>query len=198
MSHYYINDPNLKNELNSYKVNLRKNDFIFYTQPGVFSKNNLDYGTKLLIESVEITDQVKTVIDIGCGYGPIGLSIAKENQKLSVYMYDINARAIELAKKNALANNISNVVISENYLLDNITVKADLIISNPPIRAGKNVIFKLYEQAFNNLDVGGSFYCVIQKKQGAPSTFKKLSELFNNAEIITKSKGYWIILAKKL
>lgn len=197
MSHYFINNPNLNKDLSNYKVNLRGSDFIFYTQAGVFSKNNLDYGSKLLIENIKITSDTKTIIDIGCGYGPIGLSLAKNNRVKS-YMYDINERAVELAKLNAKSNDISNVEIYTNNLLDGINVKADLIVSNPPIRAGKQTVFKLYEQAYNNLNSNGAFYCVIQKKQGAPSSFEKIKELFENVEIITKSRGYWIIYAKKL
>lgn len=196
MSHYFINDPNLDNKLNKYKVNLRNNDFIFYTQPGVFSKNRLDFGSKLLIENVEITNDIKSIIDIGCGYGPIGLSLAKDNN-LNVYMYDINERAIELAKLNAKTNDVTNVSINHNNLLDNISINVDLIVTNPPIRTGKKTIFKLYEQAYERLNKGGLFYCVIQRKQGAPSTQSKLLELFGNTEVITKSNGYWIIKANK-
>lgn len=196
MSHYYINDPNLNRDLLNFKVNLRDQDFVFYTQAGVFSKNYLDYGSKLLIKSIRIESHMKTIIDVGCGYGPIGLSLAKGNDVV-VYMYDVNERATELSLKNAKANDVDNVVVKTNDLLENIDLKADLIVTNPPIRAGKKTVFELYEQAYQHLNEGGVFYCVIQRKQGAPSTFKKLMELYGNSEIITKSNGYWIISAVK-
>lgn len=197
MSHYYKTDDTLPKDLNNIQVKLRSNSFVFYTQAGVFSKSALDYGSKLLIENIVISDQVKTIIDVGCGYGPIGLSLAKNNN-LFVYMYDINERAVNLSKHNALTNEISNVEIKHNDLLNGISVKADMIVTNPPIRAGKQTVFKLYEQAFELLNSNGQFYCVIQRKQGAPSSYNKLMELYGNCEVITKSKGYWIIKANKL
>lgn len=197
MSHYFINDPNLNKDLLNFSVSLRGNEFTFYTQAGVFSKNYLDYGSKLLIQTVNIKKTVKTIIDVGCGYGPIGLALAKDS-KAKIYMYDINERAIELSTLNAKTNEIDNVIIKNNNLLDDININAELIVTNPPIRAGKKTLFKLYEQVYDNLNVGGEFYCVIQRKQGAPSTAKKIMELFGNYKTITKSKGYWIIYAVKL
>ena len=197
MSHYYLNDKTLSEELSEYQVNLRNNSFVFYTQAGVFSKNNLDYGSQLLIENITLNEQIKTIIDVGCGYGPIGLALAKDND-LFVYMYDINERAVNLSKLNAKTNKITNVEISVNNLLEGVSVKADLVVTNPPIRTGKQTIFKLYEQAYTVLNQNGSFYCVIQKKQGAPSTYKKLVDLYGNCEIIAKSKGYWVLKANKV
>lgn len=197
MSHYYINDEKLNEEIKKINVKIKDVEFTFNTQSGVFSKSNIDFGSKLLIENIVVDPNVENIADIGCGYGPIGLSLAKFNPYSHIFMYDINQRAVNLAINNAKLNNINNVTIKNNNILDNITTNFDLIVTNPPIRAGKEIVFKIYEQAYQKLKEQGKFYCVIQKKQGAPSSYKKLTELFKNVQVITKSKGYWIIFAQK-
>ncbi|HBG33539.1 MAG: hypothetical protein A2009_03445 [Tenericutes bacterium GWD2_38_27] len=197
MSHYFLNDSKLDHQIKSYEVHLQGTLFRFFTDLGVFSKEYLDFGTKVLIDSIELDTQIKTVIDMGCGYGPIGLFIAKTYPEKQVYLYDINERALALSEKNMEENKIKNVVIEQSFLFDAVKVKADAIITNPPIRAGKDTVFKLYEDAYLNLNPGGIFYAVIQKKQGAPSSFTKLTEVFGNCTVIDKIKGYWILFAKK-
>jgi 16S rRNA (guanine1207-N2)-methyltransferase len=192
-----MNDSNLNHDIKSFDINLKNTAFKFYTDSGVFSKNYIDFGTNLLINTIEINESIKDVIDIGCGYGPIGLFVAKTNPKTHVYMYDINLRAIELAIKNKSENKIENVEIKQGFLFEHVTKKVDMIISNPPIRAGKEVVFKLYEEAYETLKENGVLYVVIQKKQGAPSSVKKLESLFKFVTIINRDKGYWILLAKK-
>ncbi|VEU80197.1 class I SAM-dependent methyltransferase [Haploplasma axanthum] len=196
MSHYFINDESLKDELKKISVNIKNQKYEFLTNSGVFSKEGLDFGSRLLIETIK-NDNFSRIADVGCGYGPIGIVLAKENPESTVWMYDINERAIKLAETNAELNQVKNVKIKENDALDNVKEKFDLVVTNPPIRAGKKIVFKIYEQAYERLEENGSFYCVIQKKQGAPSSFEKLSELFSTCEIVAKLKGYWIIFAKK-
>jgi 16S rRNA (guanine1207-N2)-methyltransferase len=167
------------------------------TDRGVFSKEHLDFGTHVLLKNIQVTHDMKNIIDMGCGYGPIGLYFAKAYDDKNIYMYDVNERAIDLAKENKKLNHISNAHIDVSNLFDNCDINADLIVTNPPIRAGKQIVFKLYEQAYEHLNEGGHFYCVIQKKQGAPSTFNKLLELFSNCVVLEKEKGYWILLSIK-
>jgi 16S rRNA (guanine1207-N2)-methyltransferase len=150
-----------------------------------------------LIEKIEIPSSAKTIIDMGCGYGPIGIVVAKTYPDTKVYLYDVNERAVDLARKNAVMNKVENVVVTTSFLFEHVNMKADVIITNPPIRAGKMTIFRLYEDAFKTLNTGGLFYAVIQKKQGAPSTVSKLTELFGNCEMIDRDKGYWVLLARK-
>lgn len=197
MSHYFITDKNLNEDENEIKVTIKNKQYHFFTQAGVFSKNNIDYGTKVLLDNVTVPKDTKNIADVGCGYGVIGIILANENPNAKVNMYDINERAISLTKKNAIKNNVANVAVSLNNALDNVLEKFELIITNPPIRAGKEIIFKIYEQAYERLNLKGVFYCVIQKKQGAPSTVKKLEELFQKVEIVDKNGGYWIIRAEK-
>ncbi|MDO9628422.1 MAG: methyltransferase [Acholeplasmataceae bacterium] len=197
MSHYFINDSTLDSNIKSYDVEINATSFRFYTDRGVFSKETLDYGTKFLLETIELNKEVKTVIDMGCGYGPIGLYVAKTSPEKHVYLYDVNERAVALALKNMKENEITNAEVHQSFLFEYVNIKADAIITNPPIRAGKPTIFRLYEDAYLALNPGGILYVVIQKKQGAPSTVAKLHSLFNNCDVVDKSKGYWVLLAKK-
>lgn len=197
MSHYYINDKNLKDNEAFFDVQIDGTSFRFYTNDGVFSKRDFDFGSYLLIKSALGLGTFSTVIDMGCGYGPIGIIYSKFNNDAKVYMYDVNLRALDLARKNMILNNVSNAFAFESYLFERVNVKADLILTNPPIRAGKSVIFKLYEDAYKHLNENGVLLVVIQRKQGAPSTMEKLKSIYNNVEVIEKKGGYWIISATK-
>lgn len=197
MSHYFQNDSNLDHKVKAIEVFIRHTSFRFQTDLGVFSKDSIDFGTRFLIEKIDIPDSAHTIIDMGCGYGPIGIVVAKLYPNTKVYLYDVNERAVDLARKNAVMNKVDNVMVTTSFLFEHVNVKADVIITNPPIRAGKMTIFRLYEDAYQTLNAGGLFYAVIQKKQGAPSTVSKLTELFGNCEMIDRDKGYWVLLARK-
>jgi 16S rRNA (guanine1207-N2)-methyltransferase len=197
MSHYFKEDKQLEHDIRKKEYFINDMKLEMFTDRGVFSKEHLDFGTHVLQKNVDVNDQIKAIIDMGCGYGPIGLYLAKKYPNCNIYMYDINERAVNLAKENKKLNQISNASVILSDLFDNCDVHADLIVTNPPIRAGKQTVFKLYEQAYEHLNQGGHFYCVIQKKQGAPSTYNRLLELFSNCTVIEKEKGYWILLAIK-
>ncbi len=139
------------------------------------------------------------LLDVGCGYGPIGMSVAASYPERTVEMIDVNSRAIELAKENANSNDVSNTAIYESDRL--LSVRSNgyaAILTNPPIRAGKKVIHEIYEQSFESLTAGGELWVVIQKKQGAPSTMEKMESLFGNVETVEKKKGYYIMVSKKV
>ncbi|MBU1094495.1 MAG: methyltransferase [Firmicutes bacterium] len=197
MSHYYLNDNKLEHSVKNYDVTIHDLTLTLYTDLGIFSKDYLDYGTRVLLETVELEENQKTVIDMGCGYGPIGIYIAKKYPDKHVYLFDVNERAIDMARKNQEENHLNNINIQVSNLFDQVKVNADVVLTNPPIRAGKVTVFKLYEDAYLNLNPGGVLYVVIQKKQGAPSSVAKLQDLFGNCDVIEKKKGYWILLAKK-
>jgi 16S rRNA (guanine1207-N2)-methyltransferase len=197
--HYYSKKPQIESNPRRVKFNLLGHSFQFETDRGVFSKSEVDFGSRTLIETFQIPSIEGVIFDIGCGYGPIGLAIAKENPNRTVYMMDVNERAIALAKKNAEINGIQNVRIFES---DGVSaVKEELqvaaILTNPPIRAGKEVVFEFYDGAFEKLVPNGELWIVIQKKQGAPSTVAHLEEKFAVVDIVDKKKGYWIIKAIK-
>ncbi len=197
MSHYFLDDKNLSHDITEKEIYINNLKLKFYTDRGVFSKERLDFGTHVLLKNINVDQSVKTIIDMGCGYGPIGLYLAKSYSDKNIFMYDVNSRAVDLSIKNKELNEVINAQIKVSNLFEQCDVTADLILTNPPIRAGKEVIFKLYDQAYEHLNIGGSFYCVIQKKQGAPSTYTKLVSLFSNCEIIAKDKGYWVLLSRK-
>lgn len=197
MSHYYLNDNKLAHAVKSYDVVINDIHLKMYSDLGIFSKDYLDYGTRVLLETVKLEDNQKTVIDMGCGYGPIGIYIAKAYPQKHVYLFDVNERAIEMALKNQIENAVDNIDIKVSDLFDQVKINADVILTNPPIRAGKLTVFKLYEDAYLNLNPGGVLYVVIQKKQGAPSSVAHLQKIFGMCEVIEKKKGYWILFAKK-
>lgn len=190
--HYYSDKPTARHERKTVKETLRGIPFTFITDAGVFSKAGIDFGSKLLIETMEILPNDR-VLDVGCGYGPIGLSAAVLAKSGTVTMVDINERAVELAKENARTNRISNVDILQSDLLASVGEREfDCILTNPPIRAGKETVHRIFEQACDRLAPGGRLWIVIQKKQGAPSAFTKLESLFPQVEEVTKDKGYRI------
>ena len=196
--HYYSENPTTKSEPFTFTYKLGNHNFFFTSDAGVFSKKEIDFGTRLLLETVTIDDHAKKMLDVGCGYGPIGMYFAYFYPNLSVDMLDINIRAVELTKKNLQDNQMKHVRVFQSNLLDAVLdERYDLIVSNPPIRTGKENIFRLYEQAYEALNSGGSLWIVIQKKQGAPSTMRKLEEMFKEVEVVAKKKGYFIIQAKK-
>lgn len=168
------------------------------TDAGVFSKNRLDPGTKLLIQSLPLDSAYKHVFDLGCGYGPVGLVIAKLLPEAIVHMSDINQRAIELGIKNAKLNGVSNVILKSGDGFEPFpNQKFDLIVTNPPIRAGKQVIYELVDQAFDALNPGGWLILVIKTKHGAKSMEAKLISVFNNANELEKGGGYRVFGSKK-
>lgn len=197
--HYYSNKPQAESKPRHFKFTLLGHMFTFETDAGVFSKSEVDFGSRVLIDTFEMPDLEGVLLDVGCGYGPIGLSIAKEYPERLVYMMDINERAVALSLKNAESNGVQNVRIFESDGLSAVAedIQAAAILTNPPIRAGKDTIFRFYEEAYGRLAESGELWVVIQKKQGAPSTVSKLEGMFSKVDVVEKKKGYWIIRAEK-
>ncbi|WP_226585802.1 class I SAM-dependent methyltransferase [Halobacillus litoralis] len=196
--HYYSKKTSTVSEEKTWSFELKGHPFTFTTDHAVFSKKEVDYGSRLLIDSYRPPEIDGDILDLGCGYGPIGLSLAKTFENRHVVMVDVNERALNLAKKNAVANDVSNVTIKESDRLKGIEgQKFASILTNPPIRAGKKVVHSMFEEAKEALLNEGELWVVIQKKQGAPSAKQKLEELFGNAGVVEKRKGYYILNAKK-
>lgn len=199
-NHYYTKNPESQSHQKQWTYRLKGNTLSFTSDNGVFSKHTVDFGSQLLIEAYDIDDEKRTgrILDVGCGYGTMGLAYAKAYPNTTVEMVDVNERALELARLNAATNQIHNVEIHESDLYSDVLYDSyDVIISNPPIRAGKQVVHTILEQAYDHLVVGGELVIVIQKKQGAPSAQKKMEERFGNCERITWDKGYWILVSQK-
>ncbi|MCM3750150.1 class I SAM-dependent methyltransferase [Paenibacillus pasadenensis] len=195
--HYYSKTPGVQENRQEHTTKLRGFDFRFWTDNGVFSKGGIDYGSRFLIEQMEISEADR-VLDVGCGYGPIGLTAARLAPRGEAVMLDVNERAIELAKENARRNSIGNVQIRQSDLYENAgTELFDVILTNPPIRAGKAVVHRIFEEGAAYLRPGGSMWVVIQKKQGAPSAEAKLQQMYGKVVEVGKDKGYRIFRAIK-
>lgn len=175
----------------------RGHDLIFIGDNGVFSKQRIDYGSRVLLDTIEIDEKHKKLLDVGCGYGTFGISLKKEYPHLSVEMVDINERAVKLANKAIVLNGLEDIKAYQSFVYENVENHFDVIVSNPPIRAGKKVVFEILEKAFDFLNQDGFLMIVIQKKQGAPSAKKKMEEIFGNCEVVTKDKGYYILKSVK-
>ena len=199
-NHYYTKNPESISQQKHWTYRLKGNTLSFTSDNGVFSKNTVDFGSELLVESYDIPEQFQkaSLLDIGCGYGTMGLAYGKAYPELSIEMIDVNERALVLAQENAKKNGIHNVDIHESNLYDSVKKSQyEIIISNPPIRAGKIVVHTILEKAYDYLTENGQLVIVIQKKQGAPSAQKKMEEVFGNCERIQWNKGYWILVSTK-
>lgn len=196
--HYYTKNPGVKSNPNKIVADLRGQQLQFKTDSGVFSKKEVDFGSKLLIESFEEPEVEGDIVDAGCGYGPIGISLASEFSNRRFYMLDINERATELAMNNAIKNRVHNVTVMTSDQLSAVKdQRFASVLTNPPIRAGKDVVHGIFEDAHHVLKERGTLWVVIQKKQGAPSAVTKLEEMFEHVETVVKKKGYYILKAVK-
>ena len=196
-SHYFKNDSNVKSEERLIRFHFRGKLFELFSDNGVFSKNGLDEGSNILIEYILKLPLNGRLLDMGCGYGPIGLTLATFFENSFVDMFDINERAVNLARKNQEKLGIKNVEIGVSDGFKNIKNEYNFIFINPPIRAGKQVIYKMFEDSFASLCNDGNLVIVIRKSHGAPSAQKKLIEIFGNCEIKEKNKGYYILQSTK-
>ncbi|MGE4572132.1 MAG: class I SAM-dependent methyltransferase [Candidatus Izemoplasmatales bacterium] len=191
MGHYFTNDDSLKSNTKIHDVLLANKYYSFKTDHGVFSKKGLDFGSRLLIETVMKYPYHK-LLDLGCGYGPMGIILKSIQPQAVVDMVDINERAIELAKMNAKLNKTDVYpFVSDGF--DQVKDQYDIIVTNPPIRAGKAVIYRFFEEAKKHLMPKGYLFIVIQKKQGAPSTLAFCQSIYSSVEVIQKKSGYQII-----
>ncbi|MCD7783608.1 MAG: methyltransferase [Firmicutes bacterium] len=197
--HYFSDDPSLKSDEREIEYEVGGRVYRFLTDHGVFSMERVDFGTDVLIKTVlgreaEIPGRI---IDIGCGYGPIGIVLAERYGRECV-MLDVNGRAMELARKNAEANGVSGrVKIGREDELRLSDGCAELIVTNPPIRAGKETVYSLFGLASRLLAGGGRFYAVIRKSQGAQSAERELARIFGSAETVGRKAGYHVIMCEK-
>lgn len=192
---YYEDNQDLSHDFQTLTVELLGQSMRFKTDRGVFSKNGIDYGSRVLLENYQ-PESAKSLLDVGCGYGTLGLTLAKKFD-LDVTMVDVNSRALDLCRQNAIDNAVSNSKIELSNIYEAVSEKYDAIISNPPIRAGKEVVHEILAGAFGHLNDGGHLTIVIQKKQGAPSAQKKMEEVFGNCQLVARDKGYFILRSYK-
>jgi 16S rRNA (guanine1207-N2)-methyltransferase len=196
LEHYFTNNANLKSELRNIGYEYQNNVFSFTSDNGVFSKSEIDYGSQLLVETIlKNTNKVNlNILDVGCGYGFIGIVLAKLLDA-NLTMVDVNNRAIHLAQMNIKNNKVNaNAFYSDAY--ESVTGNYDLIVTNPPIRAGKEVVYKILQGAADHLKDDGMLWMVIRKNQGAKSAIRDLENTYF-LNIVAKSKGFYVIKAEK-
>lgn len=194
MEHYFTNNQNLKSELRQIDFENNGVVFTFFSDLGVFSKDHVDYGSRLLVETIlKEKKEISSILDVGCGYGFIGIVLAK-TLNCSLDMTDVNKRAIHLCLKNIEKNKVKGTAfLSDAY--EKIQKKYDLIVTNPPIRAGKKVVLKILLEAKEFLNKKGELWFVIRKDQGVKSIIKEISDTYL-VEVVTKDKGFYIVRAK--
>lgn len=195
--HYYSGAPESTSETRFIAVSARGVKLQLRTDNGVFSKNGLDEGTRRLIEVVMLRD-TDSVLDLGAGYGPVSAILGTVYPKSKWTLVDINERAAALATENtAFMSNRRNVTIFDGTPLEWVH-QFDAVILNPPIRAGKSVVYRLFQDAERGLRPGGSLWVVIQRKHGAPSAQAELSKHFSQVSVVYKKSGYYVFAAKKV
>ena len=192
MSQYFDN-VDLKSNIEKYKTRIFDKEFCFNTDNGVFSKSKLDFGTRCLLENLPLEEIKGEILEVGCGYGVIPIILTRTVDKIESFAaVDVNKRALHLAEMNKKENFAPKVNFFLSNCYQNINKKYDVIISNPPIRAGKNIVYEIVMNARNYLKEDGKLFIVINKDQGAKSLYKDLEKVYK-CELINKKKGFWII-----
>ena len=192
MSQYFEENNKLIDEKKLITIKFKDKYYKVYTNNGVFSKEKLDYGTKLLIETITKQKLTGSILDLGCGYGIIGIILASNFPNIEVDMCDITSRAITLSQENTQNLNLTNTNIFKSDIYENITKKYNYIVTNPPIRAGKETLRKFLFGAKDHLKEDGELWFVMRKNHGVKSMIKELTDIYK-IEIIEKSKGFYII-----
>ena len=192
---YYTADPSSESRPVPCAFPYRGHGLSFMTDAGVFSKGELDAGSRLLLDALPPLQG--DVLDIGCGWGAIGIAVAKANKQARVTMLDVNRRALGLCQANCLRNGVTAEILESDGMAAVLDRKFDAIITNPPIRAGKQVIYKMFAEAAASLNTEGALYLVIRKQQGAESCVKYLKTLFEAVVKLDKSAGFWVLKASE-
>ncbi|MDE6284510.1 MAG: methyltransferase [Bacilli bacterium] len=195
MEHYFTNDPYLKSEIRTLNYKRESYSFTFFSDNGVFAKDKIDYGSAFLLDVFlkNKDKEIKSILDVGCGYGFIGIVLSKILD-IEVDMIDVNKRALHLAERNSKEMKVkAQAFLSDGY--ESVEKEYDVIITNPPIRAGKEVVMRILINAKEHLNQNGTLWFVMRKDHGVKSTIKKLEETYQT-EIIEKSKGFYVVKAQ--
>lgn len=187
----YFSNEQLESHLQKYDTVVRGTSFSFYTDKGVFCKDHLDFGTKLLLEHLPLCDIEGAILDVGCGYGVMGIVLSKLTGSIAT-MVDVNRRALHLARRNAKENGVGSFEVLESDGYQNVAGTFQTIVTNPPIRAGKEVVYRILLGAKDHLTTGGNLYFVIRKEQGAKSLISDMAKCYT-VTILEKDRGYFVV-----
>lgn len=190
---YYTREPSSASKPTPCDINYRGHALHFMTDAGVFSKGEWDQGSQLLMEA--LPELHGEVLDLGSGWGAIGVSLAKANPEAHITMVDVNLRALDLCRENAKRNGVEVQCLESNGMEQVMDCRFDVVVTNPPIRAGKQVIYGMFADAAKTLTADGALYLVIRKQQGAESCIKYLKTLYAVVEKLDKSAGFWVLKA---
>ncbi|MFZ0965403.1 MAG: methyltransferase [Candidatus Bathyarchaeia archaeon] len=197
LNHYFAEHPKSKMRLGIIHTHLRGIHFEFLTASGVFSKKRVDLGTRLLIESM-VLPQEGYVLDIGCGYGAVGIAAATFNPNLRVIMVDVNERAVRLARQNAEKNYVSNVEVRRGYLYEPVKdLVFNCVLSNPPVSAGMETVKAIISEAPEHMASKALFQMVVKSKIGGKRLLMVFEEAFGNIEVLARKSGYRVLMSKK-
>lgn len=192
--HYFSAEPSCKDRFGIIKATLRGRNFQFLTSSSVFSKKKIDLGTSVLIDAM-VLPETGSALDIGCGYGAVGITAAALKPKLNVTMTDVNMRAVRLAKQNTESNRIHNTQVLYGYLYEPVeNMRFNCVLSNPPVSAGMDIVRAIIEGAPKVLSPGGSLQMVIRSKIGAKSLPELFREVFGNCEVLTRESGFRVLM----
>lgn len=190
MGQYFTNEK-LPSNVRKTECFVLGKKFTFLTDNGVFSKDGLDFGSRLLLESIPLEAVGGKILDMGCGYGVFGIVLGKVT-KAHVDMVDVNLRALHLTERNAKENGVDNINVFESNTYQNISSKYSSIVTNPPIRAGKKVVYDIVMNAKDYLEENGKLFLVIRKEQGAKSLIVDLKTVYT-VKVLEKKKGFFIL-----
>jgi len=195
MGHYFEENPQTAHNRKEISFRFSSVNYTFVTDSNLFSKDKVDTGTQILLSAVAKYGTGKKVLDLGCGYGVVGV-VLNRMFGCDVDACDVNRRAVECSVSNAQRNNAKvRAVVSDGFA--NLADKYDDIVLNPPIRAGKAVIYRLFEESFDHLNEGGHLWIVIRKQHGALSAQKKLEEIFRSVKLVDRDKGFHVYLCTR-
>ena len=196
VTHYFTDNRSLPENRKDHSFEFMGHAYTFATEDGVFSKTGVDYGSEVLLKAAARERIAGNVLDMGCGYGVLGIVLKTLFPDAAVTCCDVNPRAAELADANSKTNRAPvSVIISDRF--EHVPGMFDVIVTNPPIRAGKEVVYGIFDGAYEHLSSDGILLVVIRRKQGAESAVRKLNERFGNCEIVMRDKGYWILKSRK-
>jgi len=197
LDHYFAAHPKSKMRLGIIRTYLRGKSFEFLTASGVFSKKRVDLGTRLLIESMVLPEE-GYVLDVGCGYGAVGIAAAAFNPDLSVVMVDVNERAVRLARRNVEINNVQNVVVKRGHLYEPVKdFTFNCVLSNPPVSAGMETVKAIISESPEHMASKAIFQMVVKSKVGGKRLLTFFEEAFGNVQILARGSGYRVLMSEK-